>query len=94
MLRNLKAVLPVIGITMVFGLTASTGFGDAGTPSIAKKAVTVGNSSCPVTGEKIGKNSEVTYEYKGKVYSFCCQGCIIEFSKDPEKYIEKMIKYQ
>ena len=43
---------------------------------------------------RIGKNSEVTYEYKGKVYSFCCQGCIIEFSKDPEKYIEKMIKYQ
>lgn len=56
------------------------------------KAEIVGNKTCPVSGEKIDKKTEVTYEYKGKIYSFCCQGCIDEFKKDPEKYIEQMEK--
>ncbi len=90
MFRNLKTVLLAVGVIMVFGLSASMGFGDSVTPGTAEKAVTVGNKVCPVTGEKIDKESEVTYEYKGKVYSFCCRACIIEFRKDPEKYIEKM----
>ncbi len=90
MFRNLKTVMVVVGAITVFGLSASMGFGDSGTPATVKKAVAVGNKICPVTGEKIDKDSEVTYEYKGKIYSFCCRGCIVEFSKDPEKYIEKL----
>ncbi|MFN3481010.1 MAG: YHS domain-containing protein [Thermodesulfovibrionales bacterium] len=54
--------------------------------------VVVGNKTCPVSGEKIDEGSAVTYEYKGKVYSFCCEGCVEEFKKDPERYIEKMEK--
>lgn len=92
MFRTLKAVLLAIGAITIFGLTASTGFGDEGTGAGGKQVVTVGNKLCPVTDEKIDKNSEVTYEYKGKVYSFCCQACVIEFKKDPEKFIEKMKK--
>lgn len=56
--------------------------------------VIVGNKTCPVSGEKIEEGSVVTYEYKGKVYSFCCEGCVEEFKKDPERYIEKMEKQQ
>lgn len=27
------------------------------------------------------------YEYQGKTYYFCCQGCLKRFQKDPEKYL-------
>lgn len=57
-----------------------------------QEAVIVGNKTCPVSGEKIEEGSVVTYEYRGKVYSFCCQGCVEEFKKDPDRYIEKMEK--
>ncbi|MBF0123435.1 MAG: YHS domain-containing protein [Candidatus Omnitrophica bacterium] len=26
------------------------------------------------------------YEYNGKIYNFCCPGCIATFKADPEKY--------
>lgn len=46
--------------------------------------------TCAVGGEVI-KKSEVkaTYEYEGKTYYFCCEGCKEKFIKDPEKYIQK-----
>lgn len=59
-----------------------------------EKTIFVGNKFCPVSGEKIDEASYVTYEYKGKVYRFCCPGCIEEFKKEPEKYIEKMEKQE
>ena len=54
------------------------------------KAQDAGNNICPITGEKIPENSNITYEYKGKIYHFCCAGCPEEFKKDPEKYIKKV----
>lgn len=44
---------------------------------------------CPVSGDKIDEKTAQTYkyEYKGKIYSLCCQMCLEEFKKDPEKYI-------
>ncbi len=57
-----------------------------------KKAEDAGNTICPVSGEKIDETTKLTYEYKGKVYAFCCQDCLDEFKKDPEKYIERMEK--
>jgi YHS domain-containing protein len=52
----------------------------------------VGNKICPVTDEKIDEKSKTTYEYKGKIYNFCCSGCIDEFKKEPDKYIKKVDK--
>ena len=54
------------------------------------KAVEVGNQSCPVSGETIDEKTKVTYEYKDKIYSFCCSICVEDFKKDPEKYIKKL----
>ncbi|HLD82427.1 MAG TPA: YHS domain-containing protein [Candidatus Omnitrophota bacterium] len=54
------------------------------------KPVEAGNKICPVSGEKIDEKSKETYEYKGKIYNFCCPACIDEFKKDPEKYIKKV----
>lgn len=55
----------------------------------------VGNKICPVMKGEIVEEYAVHIEYKGKVYSFCCPGCIEEFKKDPEKYVkivEEMMK--
>lgn len=56
----------------------------------SEKATNVGNAICPVTGEKIDEETKATYEYKGKIYNFCCAMCIEEFKNDPEKYIKKV----
>lgn len=49
-----------------------------------------GNKICPVSGDKINKETKATYEYEGKIYNFCCPMCIEEFKKDPQKYINKV----
>lgn len=48
----------------------------------------VGNTVCPVSGDKISQKTKATYEYKGKVYNLCCSACIEPFGKDPEKYVK------
>ncbi len=44
---------------------------------------------CPVSGKEF-KKSEASpkYEYEGKTYYFCCQGCNEKFEKNPEKYVK------
>ncbi len=46
---------------------------------------------CPVSGKEF-KKSDATpkYEYEGKTYYFCCEGCKDKFEKDPKTYIEKL----
>ncbi len=45
---------------------------------------------CAVGGKEMKKSEvKVSYEYKGKTYYFCCEGCKASFVKDPEKYIQK-----
>lgn len=43
------------------------------------------NAVCPVRGEEIDPEG-TKVEYNGKIYGFCCSGCISKFEKDPEKY--------
>lgn len=59
-------------------------------PSAQMAAVDAGNKICPVSGEKITEEGKVTYEYKGKIYNFCCPECIDDFKKNPEEYIKKI----
>jgi YHS domain-containing protein len=44
-------------------------------------------ATCPVTKAsfKVSKETPVI-DYKGKSYFFCCDGCIGDFKKDPEKF--------
>jgi len=46
---------------------------------------------CPVSGEKIdGSEGEpVKFTYLGKVYEFCCNGCVKKFKAEPIKYIKE-----
>lgn len=59
--------------------------GKAGSAEAANK-----EELCPVSGEKVDAKGGIAYEYKGKVYHFCCASCAADFKKDPEKYIRKM----
>ena len=53
----------------------------------SSKAINAGNTICPISGEPV--DNQTTYEYKGKIYNFCCPACIPAFKKTPEKYIAK-----
>lgn len=53
--------------------------------------VHVGNKICPVSQEKVGEMGDpVEFAYEGKNYKFCCAMCIIDFKKDPQKYIKQL----
>lgn len=56
--------------------------------SPAKTEVAKLNTVCPVSGEEA--DAQITYEYKGKTYSLCCNTCLKKFKKDPEKYISRL----
>jgi YHS domain-containing protein len=56
------------------------------TQKIAGKPV---NQFCPVmSDEKI--DPKLTTVYQGKTIGVCCEDCIAEFHKDPEKYLKAM----
>ena len=59
-------------------------------PQEKSAAIDTGNKICPVLGEPIDEAAKTTYEYEGKIYNFCCAGCIDEFKKEPQKYIDKV----
>lgn len=63
---------------------------EATAPVTPTEAVNAGNKICPVSDEKIDEKMRATYEYEGKIYNFCCAGCIEEFKKDPQRYIKKV----
>jgi len=47
------------------------------------------NTHCAVDkGDEI--DPKVTYLYNGQVIGFCCEKCIAEFKKDPEKYMKDL----
>ena len=48
------------------------------------------NKFCAVEGKGHDVDPKVTTAYKGKTIGFCCNDCIDEFKKDPEKYVKKM----
>jgi YHS domain-containing protein len=88
-LAGLVAVICILGA----GRSVFAQSEEADTKTAASKTVIaeeVGNTICPVSGEKIDEKMKATYEYEGKIYNFCCTSCVDEFKKDPQKYIKKM----
>ena len=87
-----KILLSLIIFSLVF-MNYKIGSAESRSSNIVTKVVTqepvnIGNKICPVSGEKIEEATKVTYEYKGKIYNFCCVACIEEFKNDPDKYIQ------
>ncbi|MCX7641941.1 MAG: YHS domain-containing protein [Elusimicrobiales bacterium] len=54
----------------------------------------IGNKMiCPVMKTEFIPNSKSPkVQYKNKIYYFCCEECLIEFNKNPEKFVSKNIK--
>ena len=47
----------------------------------------VGNKICPVSGDNVTEMGEsVPVVYKGKIYNMCCEMCLKDFQKHPEKF--------
>jgi YHS domain-containing protein len=56
-------------------------------PATQKAANGAINQFCAIEKDnKIDPNGK-TYTYNGKVIGFCCDDCIDEFKKNPEKYM-------
>ena len=87
-----QAMAGVVVAAVGFGALYSAGSRAGQAPASTKPAAATSrpvNTMCLVMPDnKI--DPAVTYEYKGKVYGFCCKPCIDEFKKDPEKYVGKM----
>ncbi len=60
--------------------------GNAGGDSTVSTGMT-----CPVSGEAIGEGQGVKFDYYGKTYTFCCEGCEAKFKKEPMNYIKEDI---
>ena len=92
MKKTIRMVIAASILLLVGGQAAIAQDASEETKAVAavSKPVDVGNKICPVTGEKIDEKTGVTYEYKGKIYHFCCAACIGEFKKDPQTYIKKI----
>jgi len=88
----IKNILSLI-ICGVFFLTsgvimAQAEDGAKASAPLAAQVQDAGNKVCPVMGNPINEDEKATYEYEGKIYNFCCAGCIEEFKANPEKYIK------
>jgi YHS domain-containing protein/copper chaperone CopZ len=85
-----KIIILTISMLLVF---SKFGFSiDEHNISEGSQLIKVGNKLCPVSGMKIGDmGPAVEFEYNGKIYNFCCAGCIDTFKSDPEKY-ENLVK--
>jgi len=40
----------------------------------------------PVCGMTVGQDSGVRHSHAGKVFAFCCEGCLAKFKADPRRY--------
>ncbi len=48
---------------------------------------------CVVSGEKLGSMGEpVVLDHNGTEVRFCCDSCLPEFKKDPDKYVAMLKK--
>jgi YHS domain-containing protein len=81
----------VVCTVLAFGFSASFAAETAKSGPAAKKEDKKPkpiNTKCPIQGEDI--DPAVTTTYKGKTVAFCCESCIADFKKDPDKYMKKI----
>jgi YHS domain-containing protein len=55
---------------------------------VVLESVAHAEEKCPVSGEPVDK--AIYTEYEGTRVYFCCNRCLEEFKKDPEKYMKGM----
>ncbi len=89
MFNKSRTISLVVALTLVFVL-AGAAAQQATTVQKTTKESVVETVTCPVSGETINKaEAKITWDYKGKTYYFCCEGCKAKFTKDPESFLQK-----
>jgi YHS domain-containing protein len=81
----------IVCTVLAFGFSASLAADAGKSDGAAKKDDAKNkpiNAKCPIQGEDI--DPKVTTAYKGKTVAFCCESCIDDFKKDPEKYMKQI----
>ncbi len=96
MLRNIGLVIMglIFCIAMAVAANAAPTAGEKPMMNGMHQGTADDQTVCPVSGEPVSKDTNITYTYKGKVYRFCCPTCVEAFKKDPEKYINKMKEHE
>ena len=57
----------------------------------ASTAENIKNFLCPVSEDDIDRATAIKVEYKGKIYSLCCEACVKHFRKHPDKFAQKAL---
>lgn len=85
-----RILLTAIMILAFLSITVAYAQEKKASDSVAEKkfVVDVGNVKCPVMGGDSLK--ELFAVHDGKIYHFCCPGCIPTFKKAPASYIAKV----
>ena len=81
-----KTAFAILLAVALAGAAAAAAY--ASTDGAEKKNVT--NKMCPVSGGPVSEKYRT--EYKGQYVYVCCEGCLTEFSKNPESFVAKMSK--
>jgi Cu+-exporting ATPase len=65
---------------------------DANAPQVKPGEAKLGDSTiCPVSGEHFTVAADSPkVDYQGKTYYFCCNDCVADFQKNPEKFVAKL----
>jgi YHS domain-containing protein len=82
-MKKVKSISLALVVAAAMAVSVAT-TGIAAPPAAQPQTQT----TCPVLGGNINKNIYV--DYQGQRIYFCCEGCIAEFKKNPEKYLEKL----
>ena len=86
------AMVVVVGCKKTETPSAQAGSSQQVSANVPADTNSTEQTTCPVMGGAIDK--KVSTEYKGKKVYFCCPGCIAEFNKDPNKYIDKLPQFK
>jgi YHS domain-containing protein len=79
-----KIALAILLTVLAAGSVAASAWSD----ETEKKNVT--NKVCPVSGGPVSEKYRA--DYKGQYVYMCCEGCLSEFSKNPETFVAKLSK--
>ncbi len=87
-MNKIKVITAVIALALGIGIFLSAQNNEANNQTI--DYTKIGNKLiCPVMGEKFTITEKTpSVEYNGKMYFFCCPGCVEKFKKEPDKYLK------
>lgn len=70
-------------------ITASLALAALGALAQSDQKQELASLSCPVLGNPVSPQKDLSIEYRGLSISFCCPGCDAKFLANPEKYLEE-----